>query len=53
VTPGATAHVRLELIDPADVDEAMAPNSVVYVRIPRDGYALGWRVVQEGGAARR
>ena len=53
VTPGAPAHVRLELIDPDSVSAAAHDGGVVYIRIPRDGYALGWRVVQEGLGPRR
>ena len=50
---GAPAHVFLELIDPAAVPEAADDGGVLYVRIPRDGYALGWRIVQESPAPRR
>jgi len=53
-TPGAPAHVRLELVDPRAVPAAAHDGGQVYIRVPRDGGdALALRIVQEGPAPRR
>jgi len=46
VAPGAPARLRFELIHPADIPGAAADGGYTYIRIPRDGLALAWRVVQ-------
>ncbi len=53
VARGAPAQVRLELIRPDAVPEAGEEGGTLYVRVPRNGYALGWRVVQEDRGTRR